>query len=147
MGEYEVKYYSKPVESVCQGADCEMICGNNIDIDVTSQDCEIHADVLVKKLPPSVRLWGQIKDCQGKPMSNCLLKLVKVVEKCEKMEYYGVAHTISDCDGFYQFEVPKHHYPCRYKIIVNKSAKGQERKIDDAGSCACCEKEPCCCED
>lgn len=143
MGEYEGKCCQEPA-GCCQ-ASCDLICGNNVDFEVTGQDCEIHADLLVKQLAPSVRIWGQIKDCNMRPMGNVLLKLLKIVEKCGKVEYYGVAHTISDCDGFYQFEVAKHQHACRYKILVGKDAKGLDRTIEDYGSCRCCnDVDPCC---
>lgn len=124
-------------------ANCDMICGNSVDIEVTHRECEIHADIVVKQLEPSIRLWGQIKDCYGNPVKGCLLKLLKVVEKCGKVEYCGIAHTVADCEGFYQFDLPKPCYGARYKIIVSKAATGGERKIEDAENCNCCTPNVC----
>lgn len=142
MGEYETKHCGKSIEG-CNEKSCELICGNSIDLDVNYTDCEIHADIVVKKIHPTVRIWGQIKDCKGRPCGNCLLKLVRIIEKCDKIEYVGVAHTISDCEGFYQFDVRKYCHLSKYKIIVSKDAVGSERKVENQEACKCCPKEPC----
>lgn len=123
---------------------CDAIIGNNLDIEVKKHDCEIRADVVVSPALRTVRIWGQIKDCEGRAAANTLVKLVRVIYVCGKMEYEGVAHTMSDCEGFYQFDVCLDDENCRYKLLVSKAATGNERVVCDDGNCDPCNPcEPC----
>lgn len=49
-------------------------------------------------------LWGQVKDCNNYPVPYALLKLVKVICTGVGTQYQGVAHTVSDYEGFYQLD-------------------------------------------
>ncbi|MEG0229547.1 MAG: hypothetical protein RR640_02980, partial [Oscillospiraceae bacterium] len=82
------------------------IIGNCINFDVSPSmpDSEIRADVTVGERR-AVRVWGQIRDCQGRPIGKALLKLVRKINSCGRERYIGVAHTVTDCEGFYQFDV------------------------------------------
>ena len=116
--------------------------GNSLDVDVNYCESEIRADIVVSEFN-SVRLWGRIVNCEGKPVVNALIKLVKVVCEGCHVYYQGVAHTISDCDGFYQFELcscdEDDETPC-YKVLVSKAAYGQERIIPYSnGNCDPCD--------
>ncbi|MGL6105704.1 hypothetical protein [Romboutsia sp.] len=118
--------------------------GNSLDVDVNYCESEIRADIVVSEFK-SVRLWGRVVNCEGKPVSNALVKLLKVICDGSCMYYQGVAHTISDCDGFYQFELcscdEDGETPC-YKVLVSKAAYGPERVIPYAnGNCNPCD--PC----
>lgn len=117
---------------------CEMILGNSVDIEIKKHDCEIRADVVVEKSQPSVRLWGQIKDCDGRPMANTLIKLVKVCYEYGKLSYEGIAHTVSDCQGFYQFDLCSCDSNAKYKLLVGRAAKGSERTVESEGNCDVC---------
>jgi hypothetical protein len=119
---------------------CETIIGNSLDIDVDSSNCEIRADVIIEKTCPSVRLWGQIKDCDGCPVANALVKLVRVISYKGSCKFEGVAHTISDCDGFYQFDLCSDKCDATYKIIVSKPIIGKEAVIKSHGNCDVCEE-------
>ncbi|MGL4798624.1 MAG: hypothetical protein ACRCWY_04375 [Cellulosilyticaceae bacterium] len=143
MAECKEKFVGEETKGGCCEKSCGLICGNNIDLEVSHCDCEIHADVMVKQLEPSIRVWGQIKDCYDNPVKGCLLKLLRVVEKCGKTEYYGVAHTMSDCEGFYQFDLARPCYGASYKILVGKVATGEEREIVSGETCKCCNEKPC----
>lgn len=115
------------------------IVGNSLDVDIDDCNSEIRADVVVKKTSPSVRLWGQIKDCDGYPISNALIKLVKVIICHGSYKYEGIAHTVSDCNGFYQFDLCSSD--CRdntYKVIVGKSIVSNEKVVDYEGNCDVC---------
>lgn len=114
---------------------CEYSTSNSLDIQVKKNDCEIRADLMLGKPSDTVRLWGQIKDHYGNPVGNTLVKLLRVTNNCGKLEYEGIAHTISDCEGFYQFELEPLHQDCRYKILVGKAATGKERVLDSKGNC------------
>ncbi|MGL5381202.1 hypothetical protein [Clostridium sp.] len=116
-----------------------IVTGNSLDLDVNYCEAEIRADVVVSEYN-SVRLWGQIINCEGKPVPNALIKLLKVECKGKQVSYKGIAHTISDCEGFYQFELCGNHdkSDC-YKLLVSKAAYGPERIINSAdGNCDPC---------
>ena len=119
------------------------VLGNSIDIKVNpcSKDVEIRADVRVEEFMTK-RLWGQILNCSGCPVPNTLIKLVKVVIcECHK-EYLGIAHTVTDCEGFYQFDICADEEAC-YKIIVNKAVTGGETVIETGGgNCNACSGAP-----
>ncbi len=119
--------------------DLSMINGNSIDIEPKGCDSEIKADIVVSEFN-STRLWGQIVNCYGESVSNALLKLVKVVTDCNgRCTYQGIAHSVSDCDGFYQFDLCVDEKDAKYKILVNKSATGMERIIEPSGgNCRAC---------
>ena len=123
-----------------------IVTGNSLDVDVNYCESEIRADIVVSEFN-SVRLWGQIINCDGNPIPNALIKLLKV-ECCGKhVTYKGVAHTISDCEGFYQFELCSNNEKndC-YKLLVSKAAYGPERIIPvSKGNCDPCQNgyDPC----
>lgn len=114
----------------CHGfkKDCEHIEGNVIEVDVKKDDCEIRADIKVDRRR-TVRLWGQVKDCDKKPVKCALVKLVKVTYKHGKVEIEGVAHTVTDCMGFYQFDICTPKKEEKFKVIISKPAIGKEREI------------------
>lgn len=120
--------------------------GNSIDIDLNQceQVGEVKADIVLNTNTNDnckvVRLWGQIKDCNGCVVSNALLKLVKV-EMCHgRCEYKGVAHTVSDCQGFYQFDLCYCDGNENYKILVSKTSTGGEELVllTGDGNCNVC---------
>lgn len=118
------------------------ILGNSVDVNLSHiEDAEIRADVVVKQINTR-RVWGQIIDCEGVPMPNALVKLVKVIYHQDTVSYKGVAHTIADCQGFYQFDLCADDKSC-YKILVNKSVTGGETIIDkrynNCNPCQTCE--------
>lgn len=126
----------------CNGSSpYNIVSGNSLDVDVNYCESEIRADVVVSEYS-SVRLWGRIVNCDGKPVANALIKLLKVVCCGDKVSYNGIAHTISDCDGFYQFELcscdDNGDKSC-YRILVSKAAYGPERVIPtNGGNCDPC---------
>lgn len=130
---------------------CTIAAGNSLDVEVNCHESEIRADVCVSEYS-SVRLWGRIVNCQGKPVSNALVKLLKIECSNDRgcghgnqcVNYTGVAHTVTDCDGFYQFEIcccDNQADNC-YRILVSKAAYGPERIIPISG--ANCD--PCDCD-
>ena len=117
------------------------VLGNSIDIKIEPCNgaAEIRADVKVEEFDTK-RIWGQILNCYNKPVGNTLIKLVKVVGDCNNKQYMGIAHTVTDCEGFYQFDVCANecHDVC-YKIIVNKAITGPEMVIETGGgNCGAC---------
>lgn len=127
------------------------ILGNSVDIRLKECEAsEVRADVLVESATKErechvVRLWGQVKDCNGVPVSNALIKLIKVTNSCCGVTYQGVAHTISDCEGFYQFDLCYCSGNETYKVLVGKTYTGPEEVIcTGKGNCDVCQCEkPC----
>lgn len=121
------------------------VLGNSIDIHVGKNDkgAEIRADIKVDEFT-SKRIWGQVINCQNQPIKNSLVKLVRVVCQGDRKYYEGVAHTITDCEGFYQFDVCENNENECYKIIINKAVTGQEIVIDTkGGNCGYCDSNGC----
>lgn len=120
--------------------------GNSIDIKLNKCEKvdEINADIKLNTNMNNncnvVRLWGQVKDCNGCPIPNALLKLIKVEEYCGKCQYKGVAHTVSDCEGFYQFDLCYCDGNECYKILVSRTNSGGEELvlITGDGNCNVC---------
>lgn len=122
--------------------------GNSIDIDLNEceQLGEVKADIMlntdINNECNVIRLWGQIKDCNGCAVPNALLKLLKVEKYKGKCEYKGVAHTVSDCEGFYQFDLCYCDGSENYKILVSRtSSVGDELiMLTDDGNCNVCNR-------
>lgn len=102
------------------------VLGNSIDIEIDPYHCdhEIRTDIMVSEFT-SIRLWGQIISCHGNPVPNALVKLVKICGSEDSKTYEGIAHTTSDCEGFYQFDIYSDEHAW-YKILVGKSNTGKE---------------------
>ena len=106
-----------------------IVSGNSTDLEVNFCESEIKADVVVSE-HNSVRLWGRIVNCDNEPISNALIKLLRIEYCGDIANYEGVAHTISDSDGFYQFEIfSGDRENTYYKLIVSKVAYAPERMI------------------
>lgn len=118
----------KPCPIPCNPGDDSYVVGNSVDFTVDKCDSEIKADVTVN-YRDTVRVWGQIKDCSGSPIPYAYLKLIKVSNN----GYVGVAHTIADCLGFYQFDI----CPCQdgssFRLLVGKASTGGEERIISTG--------------
>lgn len=130
----EEKY---PVEC-CEKDECEFVKGNLVEVEVKEEDCEIRADITVKK-KETVRIWGQVKYCEGWPVDEALVKLVKVVCKGGKTKLAGVAHTVTDCKGFYQFDVcEEEEKKATYYVLAGKAATGKEKVAYEKECNPCC---------
>ncbi|MDM8129768.1 MAG: hypothetical protein ACRDC3_11975 [Paraclostridium dentum] len=120
--------------------------GNSIDIDLNEceQLGEVKADIMlntdINNECNVIRLWGQIKDCNGCAVPNALLKLLKVEKYKGKCEYKGVAHTVSDCEGFYQFDLCYCDGSENYKILVSRTNTGMDELVllTGDGNCNVC---------
>lgn len=109
---------------VCKCEDSYVV-GNSVNFTVDNCDSEIKADVTVS-YRDTVRIWGQVKDCNGKPVPYAYLKLIKYTGN----GYQGVAHTIADCLGFYQFDICPHTDGKSFRLLVGKaSVGGRERTV------------------
>lgn len=93
--------------------------GNNLDFIIDGCSCELRADVILENTVPMTRLWGQIKDSSNRPVPNSLINLIKVIVNNDMCTYVCIAHTTSDCLGFYQFDVPAKKCNESYKLIAS----------------------------
>ncbi len=135
--------YSAPRENKKPRAECAAVRGNSVDIALNQNDCEVRTDVTVTR-EHSVRIWGQVADCDGAPVGGALIKLIGVTyEPGGLCQYYGVAHTITDCEGFYQFDIPACDIGEHYKLLVGKAALGKERVIFCQEHCDPCRDNLC----
>ncbi|MGL4345841.1 MAG: hypothetical protein ACRCTE_11635 [Cellulosilyticaceae bacterium] len=121
--------YNKPQNNrpTPKPKNCQTITlGNSVEINIDPSSCasEIRADVTVSQFT-SVRLWGQIVNCNNEPVANAQVKLVKITCKGEVKDYIGIAHTTSNCQGFYQFDICSDEVAW-YKVLVGKSTTGKE---------------------
>lgn len=119
----DVKCYTE-----CKKDECEYVKGNLSEFEVKENDCEIRVDLIVKEVH-NVRVWGQVTTCEGRPVEDALVKLVKVVYQEKKIVLVGVAHTITDCQGFYQFDICEKKEDAEYIVIVGKAAVTKDRII------------------
>ncbi|MGL4453289.1 MAG: hypothetical protein ACRCTZ_19175 [Sarcina sp.] len=102
----------------------QYVVGNSVNFDIDDCDSEIKADITVGHRE-TVRVWGQIRDCDGCPVPYAYLKLIR--NTGNGME--GIAHTITDCNGYYQFDICKCTDGTNFSILVGKAARGRERII------------------
>lgn len=140
-----MSYYQNNGYNCNCSSNYNIVSGNSLDIDVDYCEPEIRADIVVSEYK-SVRLWGRIINCDKEPVENALVKLLKVECDGNHTYYKGIAHTISDCEGFYQFELCDYDDGCsHYKILVNKAAYGPEKVIPiDCNNCEpCLDPNPC----
>lgn len=100
--------------------------GNSIEINIDPFSCasEIRADVTVSQFA-AVRLWGQVINCNNEPVCNALVKLVRLVGTGDCQDYISIAHTTSNPQGFYQFDICSDENAW-YKVLVGKSTTGKE---------------------
>lgn len=123
MRSCECECTPKPVPNL--GCDEKVtVVGNSVNFSVGNNDSEIKADIIVG-YRNSVRVWGQVKDCNGQPIGCAYVKLVKMTHH----GLVGIAHTISDCLGFYQFDICPCTDGCDFTVIVGKAATGSERVV------------------
>lgn len=131
MSKHNERYYEYNIAS-----------GNSADLKIGECDSEIRADVVVNEYR-SIRLWGCVVNCNGYPVPNALVKLLKIVRYEHGYNYVSVAHTVTDCDGLYQFDILGEFDCDSYKVIVSKTAIASERIIDTkGGNCNPCDCKP-----
>lgn len=115
--------------------------GNSATINTDRLTCEseVRADVVIAK-ENNIRLWGIIKDCDGNIVEHALVKLIEITESnCQRI-YKGIAHTVSDCQGFYQFDLCSQNPCVKYKVVVGFANTGSEKEITINDCNPCCEE-------
>lgn len=134
-----------PVKDSCERKkhnDHSFVVGNSVDVHLKDCDSEVKAKLIVQERD-SVRIWGQVVDCNNRGVSHALIKLLR--EGRKGLE--GIAHTITDCNGFYQLEVCPSRDGRRFTILAGKASTGPERVIScsvrDNNCKDVCNTKPC----
>lgn len=98
------------------------------DVYINKNDCEVKADITVNRIK-NIVVWGYVRDCKGYPIEEAFVNLLKY-ENSYNNELKAISHTYTDCNGFYQFDLPS---TCegRYRVNVNKCSYGNERNNCD----------------
>jgi hypothetical protein len=99
---------------------CECVQGKTVDIGINHNDSEIRLDLIIEKKKVS-KLWGQVKDTKGFAVEGALVSLLKPQYIRGNLEYYPISTTISDCMGFYQFEIDQLEKGLKYRVSAGKS--------------------------
>ncbi|MGL5354626.1 MAG: hypothetical protein ACRDA5_15140 [Clostridium sp.] len=120
----QTKPYPKTSSTISKTDETTCLLGNNVNFSVNEHDSEIKADIVVG-YHKSVRVWGQVKDCNGHLIPCAYVKLLKVTPN----GLVGIAHTLSDCQGFYQFDICVSNDGCNFTIVVGSAATGNERVV------------------
>lgn len=131
MNNYDAIFTGKCKQPAHHTCGCDSVKGNSIGVEIAKGDCEVRADVIVGRIN-TVRIWGRVKDCDGNSVGYALVKLARVINTCGVIDVEGVAHTVTDCNGFYQFDVPNCEVGTKYRIFVHKAATGCERRISES---------------
>lgn len=108
--------------------DNSYVVGNSVDFCVDKCDSEIKADIRVG-FRDTVRVWGQIIDCEGRPVPYAYVKLVKITNDCQE----GIAHTVTDCLGYYQFDLCQCNDGAMFRLLVGKASVGGEERVISTG--------------
>lgn len=121
------------------------ISGSFTDICTDGGESSIRADIVVSE-SDTVRVWGQVRSLCGRPAPGILLKLVKVfIEPGGSPRYEGVAHTTSDCNGIYQFELCRDSCHSHYRIFAGAAVAGCECALPACEVCdGPCPGQDCC---
>lgn len=128
IGESELMYCG---EYKMTENDSSLIVGDvskKINISTGLKSNEIRVDLQVKTLK-SVKVWGQIIKEDNEPVNNALVKIVKELKDDKgRKEYLGVADSITDCGGFYQFCIciDDANIPSTFKVFVGMQALDHE---------------------
>lgn len=95
---------------------------SQIDISLPSSETtdQLRADITIYDYK-LLRLWGQILTTTGHPISHALVQLMKVLYQGATVNFTPIAHTTSDEEGYYQFDVHADD-TFSYKILVSKPA-------------------------
>ena len=110
---------------------CEYLQGNVAEFEIKEDDCEIRADIKVDR-KNCVRVWGRVLDSHYDPVESALVKLIKRIKTAGKVKFEGIAHTVTDCHGFYQFDIcGGENCEAEHMIIAGKAAKSKERQVKD----------------
>lgn len=68
-------------------------------------------------------IWGYVYDVNGQPLEGSLIQLVRC-EECHSMQSPMIGQTRSDCNGYYELELPV-QYKGNYRLLVNTCVKTQ----------------------
>ncbi|GEM_PF-2251311 len=124
----------------CQNDSCCSADASGKDFLISPDHCEVQVDIVTDRIR-SVVIWGHVKDCRGHPINHALVKLLKYEIGCRR-ELREVCDTCTDCQGYYQFDLPCNSWG-KYRIVVSKSDCDMEPCCPPPPPCACQCQESC----
>lgn len=99
---------------------CEFFKGRTAELVICENDFDVRLDLTIDKKKVG-KVWGQVKDDTGKCVENALVTLLEPKYVRGYVEYFPIATTLSDCMGFYQFQIAKLEAGLKYRVNVAKS--------------------------
>lgn len=112
--------YSKKLNCTAHESNCNYIKGTTTDLEINNNNnSDIRLDFIIEKKYLS-KLWGQVKDTDGKCVEDAFVILLKPKYIKGIVEYFPIATTVSDCMGFYQFEIDSLEKGLKYRVSVGK---------------------------
>ena len=98
-----------------------LICfeSKTLDIELQSIESEIQLDITLEEKQVS-KIWGRIVDSNHKPVEDAIVTLLRPEYANFKLEYIKVNITLSDNDGFYEFEINESNKNVNYVVSVEK---------------------------
>lgn len=123
-------------DQYCESNSCYPFFSDGKDFYVNRNDCDIQVDITERK-EKRIIIWGNVCDCCGQPIAHALIKLFRYERDC-KNKLRGICHTFTDCNGYYQFDLPGNSHG-KYRVVASKSSCGSERCQKTFDSCECFE--------
>lgn len=97
----------------------KLTCFNSKSINLKIQNGkdEIRKDFILEE-KKIIKIWGHIIDDRRNPVEGIIVNLLKPQYTNKKIEYVKVDSVLSDCDGFYQFELKESYKDINYLVSI-----------------------------
>ncbi|MGL4914219.1 MAG: hypothetical protein ACRC3Y_17500 [Romboutsia sp.] len=98
-----------------------LICfeSKTLEVELKNKESEIKLDVVLEEKQIS-KIWGRIVDTNHRPIENVIVNLLRPEYIHFKLEYIQVNATLSDSDGFYEFEINEYNKNVNYVVSVER---------------------------
>lgn len=90
-----------------------------LDVEFENREREIKLDIVLQEKQIS-KIWGRIVDSNHKPVENAIVTLLRPEYIHFKLEYIQINTTLSDGDGFYEFEISESNKNVNYVVSVER---------------------------
>lgn len=87
-----------------------------VDIKPVNIKNDIRVDICLEEKKLSI-IWGRIIDVNQKPIKKSIVTLLKPQYINKRLEYVKVDTVLSDCEGFYQFELKDCYKDTNYLVV------------------------------